>query len=395
MTKSKLASIVIVNYNYARFLGAAIDSALAQTWPRFEVIVVDDGSTDDSRQIIGGFGDRIRPICKSNGGQASAANAGFTAATGDVIILLDADDMLLPDALSRVVPEFAADERVAHVHAPMWEIDGAGNRSGKLFPGQALPHGDLRNAVIERGPDAFFSPPCSGNAWAGSFVRRVMPMPEDGLFRRHAEMYFVTLSPIFGLVRRLPTPHACYRIHGGNDWITKTQAERDDRARTLYAERCQVLRRVLDGLGVEANPKRWMHESWWGRLDRLREDLSRLVPRGQPVTLIDQEQLRTYVQDDWDVRPFPAQDGVYWGPPDDDAHALAELDRHRRQGSRYLAITWPAFWWLQYYRELREHLSRHHECLLNDDVLVLYDLGTPRALQPTRSTCHDEQGVAS
>src|SRR5258708_4113332 len=137
MSDMKLASIVIVNYNYGRFVGAAIDSALAQTWPHVEVIVVDDGSTDDSRQILRGYGERIRPIFKSNGGQASAANAGFAAASGDVIILLDADDVLLPDALSQIVPQFDADERVSHVHWPMWEIDAAGNRNGKQFPRQA------------------------------------------------------------------------------------------------------------------------------------------------------------------------------------------------------------------------------------------------------------------
>ena len=119
MNTAPLASVVIVNYNYARFLGAAIDSGLAQSWPNVEVIVVDDGSTDDSRRIINTYGSRIHPIFKSNGGQASAANVGFAAAAGDVVILLDADDALLSDALSHVVPLFD-DPTVSHVHWPMW-----------------------------------------------------------------------------------------------------------------------------------------------------------------------------------------------------------------------------------------------------------------------------------
>jgi len=75
-------SIIIDNYNYGRFLGEAIDSALAQTYPHVEVIVVDDGSTDNSREVIAKYGDRIIPVLKENGGQASAFNAGLLRPRG-------------------------------------------------------------------------------------------------------------------------------------------------------------------------------------------------------------------------------------------------------------------------------------------------------------------------
>src|SRR6516165_1862808 len=91
------ATIIINNYNYGRFLAAAIESALNQTYVNTEIVVVDDGSTDDSRQVIVGYGDRVRPVLKANGGQASAFNAGFAASTGDVICMLDADDLFYPN----------------------------------------------------------------------------------------------------------------------------------------------------------------------------------------------------------------------------------------------------------------------------------------------------------
>src|SRR5690242_13648165 len=98
-----LASVVVNNYNYARFLPEAIDSALDQTWAETEVIVVDDGSSDRSREIIAGYGDRIVRVFKENGGQNSALNAGFSRSRGDVILFLDSDDALLPTAAAAAV----------------------------------------------------------------------------------------------------------------------------------------------------------------------------------------------------------------------------------------------------------------------------------------------------
>src|SRR5260370_30307126 len=101
-----LASIIINNYNYAAFLREAIDSALNQTWSPTEVIVVDDGSTDGSREIIATYGDRILPVMKENGGQNSALNAGFSASRGDVILFVDSDDALLPTAAEAAAGAF-------------------------------------------------------------------------------------------------------------------------------------------------------------------------------------------------------------------------------------------------------------------------------------------------
>ena len=96
-----LATVVIVNYNYDKFVVDAIDSALAQTYEPLEVIVVDDGSTDDSRRVIAAYGDQIRTVFKKNGGQGSAYNAGWLAARGHFVLFLDSDDVLAPDAMAK------------------------------------------------------------------------------------------------------------------------------------------------------------------------------------------------------------------------------------------------------------------------------------------------------
>jgi glycosyltransferase involved in cell wall biosynthesis len=97
-------SIVITNYNYGRFVARCIDSALAQCYPNTEVVVVDDASRDNSREIIQSYGKRVVPVLQGrNGGQGAAFNAGFHACQGEVVLFLDADDWLYPHAVARIV----------------------------------------------------------------------------------------------------------------------------------------------------------------------------------------------------------------------------------------------------------------------------------------------------
>src|SRR5438128_10130757 len=96
MNNFELATIIVNNYNYGRFLPEAIDSALNQTYRNTEVLVVDDGSTDGSPEIIASYGDRFVPVLKQNGGQNSALNAGLSQSLGDVILFRDSDAVVLP-----------------------------------------------------------------------------------------------------------------------------------------------------------------------------------------------------------------------------------------------------------------------------------------------------------
>jgi glycosyltransferase involved in cell wall biosynthesis len=100
-------SVIIPCYNHARFLRQALDSVRSQQWPSIETIVVDDGSTDDSREIAAAFED-ARVIAQSNQGLSAARNSGLRSSSGDVIIFLDADDMLLPAAAGSAVRALAA-----------------------------------------------------------------------------------------------------------------------------------------------------------------------------------------------------------------------------------------------------------------------------------------------
>ena len=208
--------IVIDNYNYGRFLGDAVGSALAQTHPATHVIVVDDGSDDDSLAVLARFGDRIEVVAKANGGQASALNAGLDRCRGDIVMFLDADDELHPGTAAAVSAAFAEHPGAARVVFRLDVVDEHGHRTGATAPAAAmeLPHGDVRAAVLAF-PDDLAWPPTSGNAFAAWVLDRLMPLPVDD-DPTGADSCLHPLVPLFGPVVEIEWTGGAYRLHGDN-----------------------------------------------------------------------------------------------------------------------------------------------------------------------------------
>ena len=212
-----LVSIIITNYNYSRFLGTTIESALRQHYHGVEVIVVDDGSTDNSREVIDCYGNRILPIFKQNGGQASAMNAGFSQSHGEIIIFLDADDMLLPETVQRVVDAYRVKPEAAKVMYRLEVIDANGKRIGELMPHTHLPmhSGSLQKHVLTFPFDMLWMA-TSGNSFPISVLKQILPIPEKE-YPILADYYLSLLTPLFGPVVFLQDVGAYYRIHGQNN----------------------------------------------------------------------------------------------------------------------------------------------------------------------------------
>ena len=126
MPACNLVSVVIPTYNRADLVCAAIDSALAQTHPEVEIIVVDDGSTDDTAARLAGYGNRIRVMRQSNAGVCAARNAGFAAAYGRFVALLDSDDRWLPWKLAAQVEAFRCHPELQMVYTDISVIDRSG-----------------------------------------------------------------------------------------------------------------------------------------------------------------------------------------------------------------------------------------------------------------------------
>ena len=141
-----LVSIVICNYNYERYLPLAIESALHQTYRPIEIIVIDDGSTDGSRAVLARYLDRVRVVFKPNGGQPSAINAGFRESRGEIVCLLDADDVFQPGKVERLVEIFGRNPEAGWV---FHELDYI-NRFGADLPLHGLPDRGHARLVLQR-----------------------------------------------------------------------------------------------------------------------------------------------------------------------------------------------------------------------------------------------------
>jgi glycosyltransferase involved in cell wall biosynthesis len=211
------ASIVIVNHNYARFLKQAIDSALAQTYHDTEVVVIDDGSTDDSAEVIGSYGNRIIPVFKKNGGQSSCYSRGLAVATGDLLLYLDADDYLHSHCISEVIDNWK--EGCVKAHFYLEVVDENGSKLNSVIPSGRLGNG-TNPLKMMRLFGAYCSPPGSGNVYSRNFLGQILPKEHDSEFRRFDKTHFggdsvpILAAPYFGIIAAIPRILGCYRRHG-------------------------------------------------------------------------------------------------------------------------------------------------------------------------------------
>jgi glycosyltransferase involved in cell wall biosynthesis len=364
-------SIVVNNYNYADFLPHAIDSALGQTAEDVEVIVVDDGSTDGSREVIASYGERIKGVLKENGGQASAFNAGFAASSGEIVCFLDADDALAPTAAGQAIAHLLPGR--AKVHWPLLEIDEAGRLTGAVRPRKVLAEGDLRDEIVRDGPDSHLSAPTSGNAWSRDFLERALPLPAED-FRISADAILYELAAAFGPIARLDAPQGFYRLHSRNNYARLDFEMKLRHDRASYDRRCDVLAGFCRTLGVEVDPNDWKRRSWQHRFPVARRELAAVVPPGDSVILVDEQALGPEVAPDRRVIPFLEHNGEYWGRPADDDVAIRELERLRGEGAGYVAVAWPSFWWMDHYQGLADHLRSSARLVLDNERLVVFDL---------------------
>ena len=208
--------VVIINHNYERFVGQAIQSVLGQSRLADKVIVIDDGSTDGSRKVIEAFGSAVTLEVQANRGHVAAFNAGYGLTSSDAVLFLDADDALYPGCLAAVEAAWTGDH-VAKIQYRLDTIDENGVDQCMPFP--FFPAGTspstIRNQAFRHGIYPWTV--SSGNVYASRYLAEVLPI-DANRFPRSPDGYVNKLAPLFGDVVSLNETLGAYRVHGSNAW---------------------------------------------------------------------------------------------------------------------------------------------------------------------------------
>ncbi len=238
-----LISVIINNHNYAPYLGEAIESVLEQTCPAEEVIVVDDGSTDDSREVMARFGDKIIPVFQANMGQVAAVNAGLQNSRGDIFCLLDADDVFLPEKLASIQELFRTvlplDQPILCSHF-LRIVHKDKSDTGKTLPNhfknirfKSLTSGpglqpistpeQMAEFVRKNSIPPFLGAPTSGLFFNRSFAGKMFPLPSIPGIKGGADGLIVRGGLLCADVYCYPVALGLYRDHGRNIWFSSTR----------------------------------------------------------------------------------------------------------------------------------------------------------------------------
>jgi glycosyltransferase involved in cell wall biosynthesis len=237
-------SVVIDTYNYGQYIDAAIESVLGQDFPaeEREILVVDDGSTDDTRARVGKYASRVKYIWKENGGQASAFNCGLGEARGELIFLLDADDYWRPGKLRTIADLFAQNPDAGMIYHRYEELDEASGQISVL----AAPL--ISGFLPERKVDliSYWIYPTSTLAFRREALGALLPVPEG--LKIQADAYLAALVVFLGPVLGVAEPLAIYRVHGENLFHASGGAADDGRWMRRMATREVLLAEVTGWL---------------------------------------------------------------------------------------------------------------------------------------------------
>lgn len=212
---SALITIAIPCFNSGRWLRQAIASALAQTWPATEVIVADDGSTDDSVEVARSFGGRVQVLASAHRGGNHARNRALQAARGAWVQFLDADDYLEPEKLAQQLAETEGGKDADIIYSPTWMEDA---RTARREPSEIDPRLDVCAQWL-----AWQLPQTGGGLWRKSALEALGGWKEDQPCCQEHELYLRALQAGQRFVFA-PTPHAVYRL-----WSEQTVCRRDPR----------------------------------------------------------------------------------------------------------------------------------------------------------------------
>lgn len=266
----QFASVLIDTYNHERFIEKAIVSVLEQDFPATdrEIIVVDDGSTDRTPEIVRQFEPRVRLLRKENGGQASAFNAGIPECKGEIVAFLDGDDWWAPGKLCRVADVFAKEDAVGLIGHGIIETFADGmERIVAPEKDERLRLDSIAAARVFRLRKSFLG--TSRMALRTQLARNLLPVPEALIIE--ADEYLFTLAAAMSEIIILQEPLTHYHIHGGNLYLAAGNGEKGlRRKRQVMEVLASSFRTILPAKGIPADAAECVVEIVQAEADQLR-----------------------------------------------------------------------------------------------------------------------------
>jgi hypothetical protein len=264
-------SVLIDTYNHERFIEKAIVSVLEQDFPAAEreILVVDDGSTDRTPEILRKFEPHVRLLRKENGGQASAFNAGIPECKGEIVAFLDGDDWWAPNKLTSVVQAMATSSSVGIVGHGIVVVGRDGSEQTEtLREGFRFQADTIEGAKLFRRRGAFLG--TSRMTIRAEVLRRIGAMPES--IEIQADEYLFTLAAVMMEVQILPEALTYYRLHDANSFqfTERPEPQKLSRKQQSLETLAESISKKLEDLGVDGPVRRAVVEFTQASADQLR-----------------------------------------------------------------------------------------------------------------------------
>ena len=393
-------TIAVPTLNRSSLLKACLSSILTQDYQNFNVIVLDNASTDDTQDVVASFADpRIAYIgCEENIGQLLNWNRAIDLNSSPYLNIFHDDDVMLPGFISSSVRILDDNPGIAMSCTLARNIDiddkPLGVEGLEEWPGGVIDGTDFLHSVARGQPNAV--PP-------SSVMFRASALEVSGKFDSPHNRYHIDRNILYRIASRFDIGYI-------NRELIQLRCH-EEQLREQYASNSQertmipAIAERIDAIGMLLLSKRaedfsyrkWLEErllfwnarysefvnslmpdsywTWSERLDMVVREVSELIPVNNKLILIDADQWGLELFADYQVIPYTERDGMYYGPPQDDETAVKELKRLQETGADYVIIGWPAFWWLEHYSKLTDYLQTQYPCILSNSRLIVYYLG--------------------
>lgn len=400
MTPKSKVTIAIPTYNRSQLLKTSLASALAQDYSDFQVLVLDNASSDDTEAVVRSFTDeRITYVRnETNIGLFGNFQRAIEINSSSYLSFLPDDDILLPNFIRESV--LALDShplaglsvgQAEFIDANGVRMDIAGRESDNL-PFGLIDGLDFIHQTVD------------GRKWvlrASAVMFRAHALAAVGGYDTLHSKYMIDLNVYLRIAAQfdlffIAKTLAQVRYHVEQDSLVNFRSGGTGPL-AVMAERTDAIAYLLQSPRAEdATYRQWLAErllhmsmrrseftsqllpeinlSWTERLQIAIGEIAATIPDGKLFILVDENQWAFEMLPQFNFLPFLERDGYYWGAPPDDSFAIEELERMRYCKASFMVIGWPAFWWLDYYSKLRNYLSSNFRCVLHNSRLIVFDL---------------------